>query len=123
MFLPLFLVKHLVYTLVCAIFAQICEISGFMNKFIKSRINQLKAHPRWVRNPVGFLLIFGGVLGALPILGFWMIPLGLVILSVDYRWVSLGETCSDPPQTCLAPDQKSVPAAFWRQAGIIAGQG
>ena len=33
---------------------------------------------------IGVALIFGGVLGFLPILGFWMIPLGLMILSVDY---------------------------------------
>jgi len=26
----------------------------------------------------------GGVLGFLPILGFWMFPLGVVILSLDY---------------------------------------
>ncbi|MEX6505729.1 hypothetical protein [Jiella sp. M17.18] len=32
---------------------------------------------------VGALLILGGILGFLPILGFWMIPLGLVVLSVD----------------------------------------
>ena len=33
---------------------------------------------------VGVALIFGGVLGFLPILGFWMFPLGLMILSADY---------------------------------------
>ena len=32
----------------------------------------------------GVALIFGGVLGFLPILGFWMIPLGVMILSMDY---------------------------------------
>ena len=32
---------------------------------------------------VGSLLVVGGVLGFLPVLGFWMIPLGLLILSVD----------------------------------------
>ena len=38
---------------------------------------------RSVRMGAGFLLVLGGVFGFLPILGFWMIPLGLVILSVD----------------------------------------
>ncbi len=33
---------------------------------------------------VGILLILFGILGFLPILGFWMIPLGLVVLSVDF---------------------------------------
>ncbi|MNY79069.1 hypothetical protein D3C86_2195510 [compost metagenome] len=32
---------------------------------------------------VGGLLIFGGFLGFLPVLGFWMVPLGLFILSHD----------------------------------------
>ncbi len=36
-----------------------------------------------VRLGAGVLLILGGVFGFLPVLGFWMIPLGLVILSVD----------------------------------------
>lgn len=32
---------------------------------------------------IGVVLIFGGFLGFLPLLGFWMVPLGLVVLSVD----------------------------------------
>lgn len=32
---------------------------------------------------VGGGLIFGGFLGFLPILGFWMLPLGFLILSQD----------------------------------------
>ena len=39
-------------------------------------------HPL-LRVGFGVLLIIGGLLGFLPILGFWMIPLGLVVLSVD----------------------------------------
>ncbi len=38
---------------------------------------------RWVRVVIGLALVFGGFLGFLPILGFWMLPLGLLILSVD----------------------------------------
>jgi hypothetical protein len=37
----------------------------------------------WVRVPPALLLIVGGSLGFLPILGFWMIPLGLVLLAQD----------------------------------------
>ncbi|WND02442.1 PGPGW domain-containing protein [Temperatibacter marinus] len=32
----------------------------------------------------GIFLIIGGILGFLPVLGFWMIPLGLLILSTDF---------------------------------------
>ena len=38
---------------------------------------------RWVRIPVGLLLIVGGVLSVLPLLGLWMIPIGLVLLAED----------------------------------------
>jgi purine-cytosine permease-like protein len=36
---------------------------------------------------LGAVLIIGGVLGFLPILGFWMIPLGLYVLSHDFASV------------------------------------
>jgi len=35
------------------------------------------------RVALGVALVIGGVAGFLPILGFWMIPLGLLVLSVD----------------------------------------
>ena len=38
---------------------------------------------RYLRLPLAVLLIAGGFLGFLPVLGFWMIPLGLVLLAVD----------------------------------------
>jgi len=31
----------------------------------------------------GTALIVGGVLGFLPVVGFWMVPLGVAVLSVD----------------------------------------
>jgi purine-cytosine permease-like protein len=40
-----------------------------------------------VRVGLGLVLCVGGVLGFLPILGFWMLPLGLVILSIDFAIV------------------------------------
>jgi hypothetical protein len=43
-----------------------------------------------IRIGLGILLIVGGLVGFLPVLGFWMIPLGLLVLSVDLpivrRW-------------------------------------
>ncbi len=38
---------------------------------------------RYLRIPLGVLLIVGGFLGMLPVLGFWMIPLGLMLLAID----------------------------------------
>ena len=42
---------------------------------------------RFIRTLVGLLLIIGGLLGFLPVVGFWMIPLGIIILSVDWPFV------------------------------------
>ena len=39
------------------------------------------------RTVLGVALVIGGILGFLPILGFWMIPLGLLILSQDFASV------------------------------------
>lgn len=50
-------------------------------KFGSRRIH-LPGHPV-IRIVLGCLLLVGGVLGFLPILGFWMVPLGLMILAVD----------------------------------------
>lgn len=36
-----------------------------------------------VRIPLAFLLILGGIFSFLPILGIWMLPLGLLILALD----------------------------------------
>lgn len=36
---------------------------------------------------LGIGLVIGGILGFLPILGFWMIPLGLAVLAVDIPFV------------------------------------
>ena len=40
--------------------------------------------PPGVRTLVGTALIIGGCLGFLPIVGFWMIPTGAAILSLDF---------------------------------------
>lgn len=39
---------------------------------------------KWVRIPAGIFLICAGIVGTfLPILGFWMIPLGLALIAHD----------------------------------------
>ena len=39
------------------------------------------------RIALGVALVIGGLLGFLPVLGFWMIPLGVFVLSIDVPWV------------------------------------
>lgn len=43
----------------------------------------LQPSSRWVRIPSGGLLVVGGVLSFLPVLGIWMLPLGLALLAED----------------------------------------
>ena len=40
---------------------------------------------RLLRITLGVVLVIMGIFGLLPVLGFWMIPLGLVVLSVDFH--------------------------------------
>ncbi|WP_298352346.1 hypothetical protein [Rhodoblastus sp.] len=49
---------------------------------------------RWLRIPIGFALVAGGIFGFMPLVGFWMIPLGLSLLALDFpavekanRWI------------------------------------
>ncbi|MBO6826693.1 MAG: hypothetical protein JJ879_10870 [Sneathiella sp.] len=54
----------------------------------KAHITKMKDRIRiprskWKRRLLGWALVVGGILGFLPVLGFWMIPLGITILAVD----------------------------------------
>ncbi len=42
---------------------------------------------RPLRVAIGVALVFFGILGFLPILGFWMIPLGLLVLSYEFALI------------------------------------
>ena len=45
----------------------------------------------FVRLPLGVILILGGIFSILPFLGIWMLPLGILLIAVDFppvrRWV------------------------------------
>ena len=41
--------------------------------------------PPGTRLPAGIVLIIGGTLGFLPVLGFWMIPLGVGVAALDVK--------------------------------------
>lgn len=65
-----------------------------MTRTLKSRMIQLTARARlWTRRhvrpgfrlPLGVLLVVFGLFGFLPILGFWMIPLGIALMALDVR--------------------------------------
>jgi hypothetical protein len=67
---------------------------------------------------IGVLLILFGFLGFLPVLGFWMFPLGLVVLSYDIPRVRLWRQNiktwwrggkSEPPPELRKKDQDGGP--------------
>ncbi len=79
-------------------------------------VRQIKRAVNWAdkriwpgaRTLVGLLAMVGGILGFLPILGFWMLPVGVALIALDVpplrrrllRWSADGEAeaTSTPPQ-------------------------
>jgi|SRR3954449_10125371 len=54
----------------------------------RSAIEWLRHPPRrWPRLLAAVALIVGGIFSILPILGLWMLPLGLALLSGDVPWL------------------------------------
>jgi hypothetical protein len=59
---------------------QIVHVRTMINlKSKKLKMPQKRSH----RLILGWALMFGGIFGFMPIAGFWMLPLGLAVLSVD----------------------------------------
>ena len=48
---------------------------------------KLLTAPRVVRVTVGLLLVIGGFFAILPVLGLWMIPLGIAVMFFEAPWV------------------------------------
>lgn len=70
--------------------------------------------PPVLRSVVGVLLMCGGVLGFLPVLGFWMLPLGLAFIALDlpfaqpriHAWLErLRTEAGLPPEEVVDDDQ------------------
>ena len=56
------------------------RIAGFSYRVLRWSRDTL---PPGVRSVLGLLFMVGGVLGFLPILGFWMLPLGAALIALD----------------------------------------
>jgi len=53
---------------------------------LRAVLKKIRARvPRGLRFVLGLLMIVGGVFGFLPVLGFWMIPLGVMVAAFDVR--------------------------------------
>ena len=51
--------------------------------FAGASLHYLVESSPWVRVPPALALIAGGTVGFLPVLGFWMMPLGLLLIAQD----------------------------------------
>jgi hypothetical protein len=56
---------------------RIAEITFRLLRWANDRL------PPGIRAFVGVLFTLGGIVGFLPVLGFWMLPLGVAIISLD----------------------------------------
>ena len=65
----------------------ICEIDRLESHLPRWAVRPLKATLApggvWVRVPLSVALMAAGVVGFLPVLGFWMLPLGFALLAID----------------------------------------
>lgn len=67
------------------------HIGGMIDrKKLKARLNRTlvtirRRVPPGLRSLLGLALIVGGVFGFLPVLGFWMIPLGVLVIGLDAK--------------------------------------
>jgi hypothetical protein len=60
------------------------RLQNHMPEWVGRNLKRLRGkHAVWVRVPAGVALIGGGVLSFLPVLGIWMLPLGLALLAQD----------------------------------------
>src|SRR4029450_11719033 len=63
---------------------QFDRLNEYLPGVVGDRIVWLrKPSSRWVRLPIAILLIVAGVFSFLPVLGLWMLPLGLMLLAAD----------------------------------------
>ena len=64
--------------------ARVVDLTGKMPEWLASAVAWLrKPSHRIVRVISAFLLILGGVFSILPVLGLWMLPLGLGLMAED----------------------------------------
>lgn len=72
-------------------------------------------HAIWVRIPFAIFFILFGMVGFLPLVGFWMIPVGLLLLAEDVPALArpvakiLAWIDRKWPQKGAQPDPKSLP--------------
>jgi hypothetical protein len=59
--------------------------TAFKKTLARVRLRVRRNVPPGLRLVLGLVLIVAGIFGFLPVLGFWMIPLGIFIAALDIR--------------------------------------
>jgi hypothetical protein len=60
------------------------DLSRRVNLYVYRTLRWGQNHvPPGLRSLIGFMFMVGGVFGFLPVLGFWMFPLGLAFVAMD----------------------------------------
>ncbi|WP_209426986.1 hypothetical protein [Pararhodobacter sp. SW119] len=84
---------------------------------LKAPIAAIETRPGvLLRVPLAVLLMAGGLLGFLPVLGFWMLPLGLLILAIDLPLLR-------PGVSSLMIRGRRRWSLWWRRGGKDGGTG
>jgi hypothetical protein len=70
--------------------ARVTHLSEKLPDRIRNAVEWLREPSRqWIRIGAALVFILGGVFSILPILGLWMLPLGLALLSQDIPWLKI----------------------------------
>lgn len=57
----------------------------FRSRLRRALVRIRQRVPPGLRTLLGLLLVAGGIVGFLPVLGFWMIPLGVLVIGLDVK--------------------------------------
>ena len=69
---------------------RVTDLSAKLPDRIRRAVDWLREPSRfWVRLMAAILFILGGIFAILPVLGLWMLPLGLALLAQDVPWLKV----------------------------------
>ena len=81
-----------------------------MIPMVRRPLTAIRARGWWiVRLPIAVLFILGGFLAVLPVFGLWMLPVGLLLLAVDF------EILRGPLSDLIVRVRRRI--ALWRRRG------
>ena len=83
---------------------------GMRRRVLRALVTIRARVPYGLRSVLGVLLCIGGVFAILPVLGLWMLPLGILVIGLDvseYRQRRRGITPLPPDEAKARIDQKT----------------